>query len=70
MKPPSSTKSEFSKREIVLFVLGMIVASVLTIAGTYFFLKTFVLRDPRDLHSKFRTPFAFQNRGEMRRCES
>jgi hypothetical protein len=52
----------FSKREIVLFVLGMIVASVLAIGGTYLILKAFVLHDPRDPLSKVGPLSPFQER--------
>jgi len=45
-KPPRSNKSEFSKREIVLFILVMIVATILTVEATNFTLKTFVLGSP------------------------
>jgi hypothetical protein len=38
----------FNKREIVLFALAMIVATVVTIEGTYLLLRTFVLFDPND----------------------
>jgi cell division protein FtsL len=38
-----SNKSEFSKREIALFVLVMIVATILTVEGTLFVVKTFVI---------------------------
>jgi hypothetical protein len=47
-KPPTSNKSEFSKREIVLFVLVMIVATILPVEATNFILKTFVLGSPND----------------------
>ena len=47
-KPPRSNKSEFSKREIVLFILVMIVATILTVEATNFILKTFVLGSPND----------------------
>jgi hypothetical protein len=47
-KPPRSNKSEFSKREIGLFVLVMIVATILTVEATNFILKTFVIGNPND----------------------
>jgi hypothetical protein len=46
IKPPRSNKSEFSKREIVLFILVMIVATILTVEATNFILKTFVIGNP------------------------
>ena len=45
-KPTRST--EFSKREIVFFVLAMIAAAALTVEGTYYILKTFVIGNPND----------------------
>jgi hypothetical protein len=45
-KPPRSNKSNFSKREAVLFVLVMIVATILTVETTNFILKTFVIGNP------------------------
>jgi hypothetical protein len=47
-KPPRSNKSNFSKRETVLFVLVMIVATILTVEATNFILKTFVIGNPND----------------------
>jgi len=47
-KPLRSNKSEFSKREIVLVILVMIVATILTVEATNFILKTFVLGSPND----------------------
>jgi hypothetical protein len=47
-KPPRSNKSEFSKREIGLFFLVMIVATILTVEVTNFILKTFVIGNPND----------------------
>jgi hypothetical protein len=47
-KPARSDRGKFSKREIVLFVLVMIAATVLTVIGTYYFLHAFVLHDPAD----------------------
>ena len=39
----------FRKREILVFVVGMVLATVLTMFGTFYFLKNYlVLRDPRD----------------------
>ena len=38
----------FSKREIVFFVLAMIAATALTVEGTYYILKTFVIGNPND----------------------
>jgi hypothetical protein len=45
-KPPQFNKSNFSKRETVLFVLVMIVATILTVETTNFILKTFVIGNP------------------------
>jgi hypothetical protein len=45
---PWSAASKFSKREIVIFVLGMIVATALTIEGTNFILKTFMIGNQND----------------------
>jgi hypothetical protein len=39
---------EFSKRTIVIFIIVMIAATVLTVEGTYYALKTFVLDDTND----------------------
>jgi hypothetical protein len=47
-KPGRSARSEFSKREIVLFVLVMILATALTLWGTFHVLKTFVIGSPND----------------------
>jgi hypothetical protein len=47
-KSERSTRSEFSKREIVLFVLVMILATALTLWGTFYVLKTFVIGSPND----------------------
>jgi hypothetical protein len=47
-KPGRSSGGEFTKREIVLFVLVMIVATFLTVEGTLFVLRTFVLNKPND----------------------
>jgi hypothetical protein len=46
------TKIEFSKRTIALIILAMIVAAALTVEGTYFVLRTFVLDNPNDLLTK------------------
>ena len=45
-KPPRSNKSEFSKRETALFLLVMLVATILTVEGTIFVVKTFVIGNP------------------------
>jgi hypothetical protein len=55
-KPARSARDQFSKREIVLFILVMIIATVLTVEGTHYILKTFVLSNPNDPHTK-RTRF-------------
>jgi hypothetical protein len=47
-KPARSARSEFSKREIVLFVLVMILATALTLWGTFYVLKAFVIGSPND----------------------
>ena len=39
---------EFSKRSIAAFVAGMVVATVLTVMGTYDVLHRFVLDNPAD----------------------
>jgi hypothetical protein len=39
---------EFSKRAIAGFVIGMVVATVLTVMGTYSVLHRFVLDNPAD----------------------
>jgi hypothetical protein len=48
MKPPRSSKSEFTKREIVLFVFVMLVATFVTVEGTLFVIKTLVIGSPND----------------------
>ena len=39
---------EFSRRSIAGFVAGMLVATVLTVMGTYYVLHRFVLDNPAD----------------------
>jgi len=39
---------EFSRRSIAGFVVGMVVATILTVMGTYYVLHRFVLDDPAD----------------------
>ena len=39
---------EFRKRSIIIFIIVMIAATVLTVEGVYFALKTFVLDDTND----------------------
>ena len=39
---------DFSKRSTIIFIIFMIVATVLTVEGTYYALKTFVLDDTND----------------------
>jgi hypothetical protein len=39
---------EFSKRSIIIFIIVMIAATVLTVEGTYYALKTFVFDDAND----------------------
>jgi hypothetical protein len=61
-KPPRSAGSNFSKREIVLFVLVMILATALTVWGTFYVLKTFVLGNPSDPVTKAGGPSLLQER--------
>jgi hypothetical protein len=44
----SARTAEFSKREIGFFILAMIAATVVTVEGTYYILKTFVVGNPND----------------------
>jgi hypothetical protein len=60
-KPKRSAGGQFSRREIVLFVLVMIVATALTIEATNYVLKTFVLSNPDDPLTK---PGGFSPRQE------
>jgi flagellar basal body-associated protein FliL len=39
---------EFSKRSIIIFIIVMIVATALTVEGTYYALKTFIFDDAND----------------------
>ena len=39
---------EFSRRSIVAFIVAMVVATVLTVMGTYSVLHKFVLDNPAD----------------------
>jgi hypothetical protein len=39
---------EFSRRSIAAFLAGMVVATVLTVMGTYYVLHRFVLDNPAD----------------------
>lgn len=39
---------QFSRRSIAGFVAGMVVATVLTVMGTYYVLHRFVLDNPAD----------------------
>jgi hypothetical protein len=61
-KPPPSAGSNFSKREIVLFVVVMILATALTVWGTFYVLKTFVLGNPSDPVTKAGGPSLLQER--------
>lgn len=61
-KPPRSAGSNFSKRKIVLFVLVMILATALTVWGTFYVLKTFVLGNPSDPVTKAGGPSLLQER--------
>ena len=61
-KPPPSARSNFSKREIVHFVPVMILATALTVWGTFYVLKTFVLGNPSDPVTKAGGPSLLQER--------
>jgi hypothetical protein len=39
---------EFSKRSIIIFIIVMIVATALTVEGTYYAVKTFIFDDAND----------------------
>ena len=39
---------EFSKRSIIIFIIVMIAATALTVEGTYYALKIFVMDNPND----------------------
>jgi hypothetical protein len=56
-KPARSAGSNFSKREIVLFVLVMILATALTVWGTFY-----VLGNPSDPVTKAGGPSPLQER--------
>jgi len=43
---------EFSRRSIAAFVAGVVVATVLTVMGTYYVLHRFVLDNPADPPSR------------------
>jgi hypothetical protein len=45
--PTRSSTPRLSRSEVVLFTLVLIIATSLTIAGTYSFLEAFMLHDPR-----------------------
>jgi hypothetical protein len=61
-KPPRFAGSNFSKREIVLFVPVMILATALTVWGTFYVLKSFVLGNPSDPVTKAGGPSLLQER--------
>jgi hypothetical protein len=46
--PARRPQGEFTKREIVLFIFIMLVATFVTIEGTLFGIKTFVIGSPSD----------------------
>ena len=39
---------DFSKRSIIIFIIFMIVATALTVEGTYYAVKTFIFDDAND----------------------
>jgi len=61
-KPPRFAGSNFSKREIVLFVPVLILATALTVWGTFYVLKSFVLGNPSDPVTKAGGPSLLQER--------
>jgi hypothetical protein len=61
-KPPRFAGSNFSKREIVLCVPVMILATALTVWGTFYVLKSFVLGNPSDPVTKAGGPSLLQER--------
>jgi hypothetical protein len=61
-KPPRFAGSNFSKREIVHFVPVMILATALTVWGTFYVLKSFVLGNPSDPVTKAGGPSLLQER--------
>jgi hypothetical protein len=65
-KRPRPAGSNFSKREIVLFVFVMLVATFVTIEGTLFVVKTLVIGNPNDPLTRAGGLSPFQER-EMRK---
>jgi len=61
-KRPRPAGSNFSKREIVLFLLVVLVATFVTIEGTFFVLKTLVIGSPNDPLTKAGGLSPFQER--------
>jgi hypothetical protein len=47
-KPERSSRGEFTKREIVLFIFVMMVATFVTIEVTLFVVKTLVIGNPNN----------------------
>jgi hypothetical protein len=61
-KRPRPAGSNFSKREIVLFLLVILVATFVTIEGTLFAVKTFVIGNPNGPLTKAGGLSQFQER--------
>ena len=55
-KPGRSSGGQFTKREIVLFVFVMLVATFVTVEGTLFVVKTLVIGNPNNPLTKTGTP--------------
>ena len=64
-KPGRSSGGQFTKREIVLFVFVMLVATFVTVEGTLFVVKTLVIGNPNNPLTKTGGLSPFQDR-EMR----
>jgi len=65
-KPGRSSGGEFTKREIVLFVFVMLVATFVTVEGTLFVIKSLVVGSPNDPLKKTGSLSTYQER-EMRK---
>src|ERR1700733_4129614 len=65
-KPGRSSGGQFTKREIVLFVFVMLVATFVTVEGTLFVVKTLVIGNPNNPLTKTGGLSPFQDR-EMRK---
>jgi hypothetical protein len=65
-EPGRSSGGEFTKREIVLFVFVMLVATFVTVEGTLFVIKTLVIGSPNDPLKKAGCLSTYQER-EMRK---